>query len=209
MAPIVVHKPMRIVVLGQGFGPPIYLLVGFLIILWVWLQTPTRWSNLYLFCELLDLHTSPSGSSSSSFFTHTPCLCFHSFPNFFQLFQFFFFNQPPLFAFPLLIQSLFSRILIIIISPILMHLHFCQNPKKPSCLLRIRLKLVLEAKQRSVASSPKALTTLGNRLQFNHFFIYFPPPHQWQQAEHYGIPPNDNFYVPIHVLSGQAHSNRV
>ena len=161
MAPIVVHKPMRIVVLGQGFGPPIYLLVGFLIILWVWLQTPTRWSNLYLFCEVLDLHASPSGSSSSSFFTHTPSLCFHSFPNFFQLFQFFF-NQPPLFAFPLLIQSLFSGILIIIVSPILMHLHFFQNPKKPSCLLRILLKLVPDTKQRSVASSPKALITLGN-----------------------------------------------
>ena len=35
MAPIVVPKPIRAVVLGQGFGPPIYLLVGFLTILWV------------------------------------------------------------------------------------------------------------------------------------------------------------------------------
>ena len=32
---IVVPKPMRAVVLGKGFGLPIYLLVGFLTILWV------------------------------------------------------------------------------------------------------------------------------------------------------------------------------
>ena len=32
---IVVPKPMRAVVLGKGFGLPIYLLVGFLTILWL------------------------------------------------------------------------------------------------------------------------------------------------------------------------------
>ena len=43
--------------------------------------------------------------------------------------------------------------------------------------LRILLKLVLDAQQHSVASSPKALTTLGYRLQLGQFFIGSSPSH--------------------------------
>ena len=53
-----------------------------------------------------------------------------------------------------------------------------QNPKKQSCFLRILLKLVLDVKQFSAANSPKALKTLGNRLESNHFIITFPPPYR-------------------------------
>ena len=98
-----------------------------------------------------------------------------------SLFFQFIFQPPPLplmSEFSLLIQSLLSDALIIIVSPIHMHLHFHQNPKKPLCLLRILFKLVPSAKQRSVASSLKALTTLGNQLESNHFIITFAPPHQ-------------------------------
>ena len=90
----VVSKPMRAVVLGKGFRPPIHLLMGFLTVLRIGLQTPSRQFKLYLFYEILDLQTLPSGSSSSSLFVHTPSLCvftlFPVFPSFSQ------FSQPTL-----------------------------------------------------------------------------------------------------------------
>ena len=159
--PIMVPKPTRAMVLGEGFGP----------------QTPIRQSDLHLFCELLDLYALPFSSFSYSFFTHTPSF---TVPTLFPIFLVYFPTPPlPLMSdFSLLIQSLLSDALIIIVSPIHMHLHFHQNPKKPLCLLRILFKLVPSAKQRSVASSLKALTTLGNQLESNHFIITFAPPHQ-------------------------------
>ena len=68
----------------------------------------------------------------------------------------------PYFFSPLFFHPLPAGVLIIIFPPIFLHFHFRQNPKKPSCLLRILLKLVPDAKYRFVASSPKALTTLGS-----------------------------------------------
>ena len=100
--------------------------------------------------------------SSPSLFTHTPfplmyitlfpCvypyfLVFLSafFPVFFTMFPVFFALS---FLVCLLIhlQSLLNGVLIIIISPIYMHFHFCQNPKESSCFLTILLKLVPDTK---------------------------------------------------------------
>ena len=116
----------------------------------------------------------------SLLYSHSLSLCFLSFSQFFPINLY-------LSAFPLLIQSLFSGVLIIVVSPIFMDFHFCQKPKKPLCLLRILLKLVLDAKYCLVAGSTKALTTLATNFSLiisssiSHHFI----SRQW--AEHLGF----------------------
>ena len=118
-------------------------------------------SPISIISEFLDQHPiSPLIVLLPPLLTHSLSLCFLSFP--------LFCNHPHC------VSSLsLYRLSLVGFKSLLFHQFPCnstftQNPKKPSCLLRILLKLVPDAKQHSVTNSPKTLTTLGNRLEFNH-----------------------------------------
>ena len=162
-----VLKPGNDTFQDKGFGLPISLFMGFLALLLVvtsnavltaqpllslWFSTqfpPTLW--FFFFFSQLTLPFIPCLSSPSfSFDPYSICLHFSHIISPQWRFKLLLFHQ-----FPCNPTS-------------------AQNPKEKSFLLRVLLKLVSDAKQRLAANSPKVLTILGDRLEFNRFFVNLP-----------------------------------
>ena len=163
-------NPNNVNSLGSGFGLQIYLLVGFLTVLQIQLQTQPKQPNYKYHCDfqpknplLLRLSPLPSLVYLPWFFC-PPSFVSNRSPLFLLFLTLFFFflaihSPTPTYLPSLPLYNLF--LMSLLFCQVSCNPTFTQNPKESSCLLRILSKLVPEAKQCLAKTSKKHFQCSG------------------------------------------------
>ena len=157
-------NPTNVNSLGSGFGLQIYFLVGFLTVLQIQLQTQFKQSSYKYPCDFqpqnplfLRLSPLPSLVYLPQFFCPPSFVSTLLLSSYFLLFSSFFqqfIHQPPTYLPSLILYNLFLvGFKSLLFCQIPCNPTFTQNPKESSCLLRILLKLIPDAKQCSAKTS--------------------------------------------------------